>query len=78
MEHPKPIVKPPALVKYGKVVKPWREGRGFSIGELKQAGLTVSEARKLGLRVDKRRKSVHEENVKSLKEYLSKVKKQKK
>ncbi len=75
MEIPKPLVKPPALTKYGKVVKPWREGRGFSIGELKQVGLNPKEAMKMGLRVDKRRKSIHEENVRILKEYLTKAKK---
>ncbi len=74
MNIPEAKVKPPALVKYGRVVKQWRRGRGFSIGELKKAGLTVNEARKLGLRIDKRRKSIHEENVETLKRILSEIK----
>jgi len=51
-----------------------REARGFSVEELKLAGLSVREARKLGLYVDERRKSVHEENVNILKEFLKKIK----
>ncbi|MEM2930045.1 MAG: ribosomal protein L13e [Thermoproteota archaeon] len=47
----------------------WRLARGFSLGELKEAGLTVDQARKLGLPLDSRRKSRHEENVKKLKEF---------
>ena len=47
-----------------------RLGRGFSIGELQSAGISLSEAKKLGIYVDKRRRSVHQENV----EYLKKLK----
>ena len=47
-----------------------REGRGFSVGELRSVGLSVREARKLGLRVDERRRSVHEWNVEALKNFL--------
>ncbi len=44
-----------------------REGKGFSINELKQAGLTVFDAQKIGIYLDKRRKTVHKENVEYLK-----------
>lgn len=44
-----------------------REGRGFSLGELKEAGLTVDAARRLGAAIDRRRKSVRKENVELLK-----------
>ncbi len=54
-----PMVKSPENAK-------WRPGRGFSKGELKEAGLTTSEARRMGLPVDVRRKSIHAENVKVL------------
>ncbi len=44
-----------------------REGRGFSLNELKEAKMTSLEARDMGIPVDKRRKSHHPDNVKSLK-----------
>lgn len=56
-----PLVKSPSTKKL-------REGKGFSIDELKQAGVTLELAKKLGIRIDRRRKSVREENVKALKE----------
>ncbi len=46
-----------------------REGRGFSPAELEKAGLNYHQAKLLSLSVDKRRTSVHEENVKVL-QYL--------
>ncbi|MER3601420.1 MAG: 50S ribosomal protein L13e [Nitrososphaerota archaeon] len=48
-----------------------REGRGFSLAELRLAGLTLKQARKLGLRLDPRRRTAHEENVKELKALLA-------
>lgn len=74
MERPTPKVKPPALIRHGKIVKKWKIGKGFSIGEIRKAGLTVKKARKLELRVDKRRKSVHEENIKAIRKYIRKLK----
>jgi large subunit ribosomal protein L13e len=64
---PKPIVKIPKAG-YG-----FREGKGFSIGELKEAGLSVGKARALGLYVDVRRRSVRKENVEALKKFLKEV-----
>jgi ribosomal protein L13E len=49
-----------------------REGKGFSLLELMQAGLTVNQAKAAKIRIDMRRKTVHEQNVKMLKEALSK------
>ncbi|MGC9118575.1 MAG: ribosomal protein L13e [Thermoproteus sp.] len=69
---PKPLVKEPATISSGGVVR-WKVGRGFSVGEVEQAGLTVEQARLLGLYVDTRRKSIHEVNVQALKEWLVKV-----
>lgn len=44
-----------------------RFGRGFSIDELKEAGVTLEQARKLKIRVDRRRSSRWSENVARLK-----------
>jgi large subunit ribosomal protein L13e len=52
-----------------------RIGRGFSIEELREVGLTVKEARKIGLYVDERRSSKHQENINMLKEWLKELRK---
>lgn len=49
-----------------------REGRGFSLEELKQVGLSLERARKLEIAVDKRRKKAWEDNIKVLKYILEK------
>jgi hypothetical protein len=51
-----------------------REGRGFSLSEVQAAGLNAGEAEVLGIPVDLRRKSMHEENVEILKEYIASAK----
>jgi large subunit ribosomal protein L13e len=48
-----------------------RKGRGFSLGELKQAGLQESQARSMGIRIDVRRSTVHAQNVSSLAAFLT-------
>ncbi|MCD6127448.1 MAG: ribosomal protein L13e [Methanomicrobia archaeon] len=47
-----------------------RKGRGFSLGEIKEAGVDIRKAKKLGFLVDRRRKTVYEENIRKLKELL--------
>ena len=74
IEPPKALVKPPRLIRYGGLERPLREGKGFSIPELREVGLDPKTARKLGLYVDKRRRSKHEWNIKMLKEFLEKIK----
>lgn len=74
IEPPKAIVKKPKLRKLGPIDLGLREGRGFSLGELKAVGLDPKKAMKLGLYVDKRRKTVHEWNVEALKKFVSKLK----
>lgn len=41
----------------------WRRGKGFSVVELKKAGLAAVDAKRLGIRVDSRRRSVHQFNT---------------
>jgi len=61
-----PIVR--RKLRDGRIIT--REGRGFSVNELREAGITVDLARKLGIRIDKRRRSCRPENVEALKELL--------
>ncbi len=44
----------------------WRPGKGFSYGELKAAGLTTADAALRPIPVDKRRRSLHLENIKTI------------
>ncbi|MEM3727718.1 MAG: ribosomal protein L13e [Candidatus Bathyarchaeia archaeon] len=60
-------MKPLVFKKGGKQ----RLGKGFSLGELKEVKLSLKQALKLGIAVDSRRRTVHEDNVKSLKEFLA-------
>jgi len=55
-------------VKSGK-----RSGKGFSIEELNQAGLSIESAKKKSLPIDKRRKTGYEENIKILKYLLQEM-----
>jgi ribosomal protein L13E len=48
-----------------------RAGKGFSREELKQAGTNPKEALKLKIPIDLKRKTVHEENVATLRTFLS-------
>ena len=47
------------------------EGKGFSPDELKKAGTSLTEAVKLHVPVDPRRRTVHDENVETLKPLLN-------
>ncbi|CCH59701.1 hypothetical protein TBLA_0B08850 [Henningerozyma blattae CBS 6284] len=69
----RPVVRAPT-VKYNRKV---RAGRGFSLAEIKAAGLTAAYARTIGIAVDHRRQNtnqaIFDANVQRLKEYLSKI-----
>ncbi|KAL6948834.1 60S ribosomal protein L13A [Hanseniaspora vineae] len=69
----RPVVRAPT-VKYNRKV---RAGRGFTLAEIKAAGLTAAYARTIGIAVDHRRQNRNTEtfeiNVQRLKEYLSKI-----
>jgi len=47
-----------------------RKARGFSRAELKEVGLGFKDALRLALPIDSRRRTKHEENVRTLKENL--------
>ncbi len=49
-----------------------RLGRGFSLGELKEAGISLAEAKRMGIPVDRRRKTVHAWNIEALKKLVPK------
>ncbi len=68
-----PLVKRPRLRRLGGVETGLREGRGFSLGELREAGLTPEEARALGLRVDYRRRTKWPWNVEALKRLVEEL-----
>lgn len=63
-EEIKPVVYAPTHKKQT------REGRGFSLEEIKLARLTLHEAKRLEIPIDKRRRTAHPKNVETLKEYL--------
>ena len=49
-------------------------GRGFSLNELKEAGLNRQDAKKIGIPLDIKRKSLHDENVACIKAHAEKAK----
>ncbi|MCY3825301.1 MAG: ribosomal protein L13e [Nitrospinae bacterium] len=51
----------------------WRPGKGFSRGELREAGLSLADASRLHIRFDKRRRNTHTVNVASLEQAKSGV-----
>lgn len=69
----RPVVRAPT-VKYNRKV---RAGRGFTLAEVKAAGLTAAYARTIGIAVDHRRQNRNQEifdtNVQRLKEFQSKI-----
>ena len=48
-----------------------RTGKGFSLGELKEAGLGFRKAFEMGIPIDTRRSTKHEANVGTLRKHLS-------
>jgi large subunit ribosomal protein L13e len=56
-------------VVYTPTIKPsLRSGRGFSLKEIKEAGLTPHDAKRLKLIIDKRRNTAHPQNIQTLKQ----------
>ena len=50
-----------------------RNGRGFSLHELKDAGISLADARWMAIPIDSRRKTNHANNVKALKDYAKRI-----
>ena len=48
----------------------WRRGKGFSLGELQDAGVTVKEAAERSIPIDRRRRSSHPANVEKIRRML--------
>nr|XP_022910913.1 60S ribosomal protein L13-like [Onthophagus taurus] len=73
IDHLRPIVRCPSIRYHSKT----RLGRGFSIKELKSAGINRNYAQTIGIAVDKRRRNVSLEtlklNVLRLQSYLARV-----
>ena len=65
------LIKPIIFKKGGKK----RCGKGFSREELKKARLSLREALKLSIPIDSRRKTIHDENVNTIKRFLKSEKK---
>jgi large subunit ribosomal protein L13e len=55
-------------------IRKFKIGRGFSLGEISGAGLSVHEAKRLSLRIDRRRKTTHEFNIDAIKSYIKEKK----
>ena len=76
---PRPLesLKPAVRISTIKSNTRQRLGRGFSVYEIKQAGLTVDFARTVGIAVDTRRRNLSEEalqqNIQRLSEYKAKL-----
>lgn len=68
---PRPVlnIRPSVKGTYGLLSRN-RPGKGFSLGEIREAGLTINLATKLKLFIDRRRKSMHNENVEMLRAAL--------
>jgi len=64
-----PLVKP--RLRYADA-DTLRRGKGFSYGEISGAAASVQDVKIAGLRIDHMRRSVHDFNVKALKELLRK------
>ena len=48
----------------------WRTGKGFSTGELEDAGLTAKEAANRSIPIDRRRRTSHQANVETIRRML--------
>lgn len=73
VEIPKPLVKSPKIIKKRGIATQFRVGRGYSISEIKEAGLTLKLAKQLNIPIDVRRRSTHKVNVDNLKKIVEQI-----
>ena len=64
-----PNEKPIARVR--RVGGEWKQGKGFSCGELRAAGLTAADARRRSMPIDKRRRTTHRANVETMRRLIN-------
>lgn len=69
MSHTSPPV--PLVPRFAHGARKLRKGRGFSLAEIKKAGILKSDARSMGIRVDERRFTLHPQNVATLTAFLA-------
>ncbi|MFQ6053268.1 MAG: ribosomal protein L13e [Candidatus Bathyarchaeia archaeon] len=62
----------PTVRRRGKV----STGRGFSLAELREAGLNVGEARHIGVPVDLKRSTSYPENIERLRAWVEEAKRE--
>lgn len=66
-----PLTPVPSVPRHVRGKRKLRKARGFSLGELKQAGLQEFAARSMRIRVDERRSTIHAQNVTALTGFLA-------
>ena len=59
-------IRPVAQKKDGRT----KNGKGFSRGELREVGIDSKQALRLAIAIDLRRRTKHEENIRTLKHHL--------
>ncbi|MEM1683139.1 MAG: ribosomal protein L13e [Ignisphaera sp.] len=70
---PPPMVKMPKITKYRGIATMFRVGRGYSIGEIKEAGLTPYLAKQFNIPIDPKRRSIHKNNVENLRNIVNQI-----
>ncbi|MEM1541282.1 MAG: ribosomal protein L13e [Ignisphaera sp.] len=70
---PPPTAKMPRITKYRGMATVFRVGRGYSIGEIKEAGLTPYLAKQLNIPIDPKRRSIHKNNVENLRNIVNQI-----
>lgn len=73
VEIPPPVVKAPRIIRKRGLETHFRIGRGYSIGEIKKAGLNLQLAKQFNVPLDFRRRSIHKHNVENLRKVIEMI-----